>query len=134
MLFERLTFWKINRFEPTNVRLKYSCKTTSEIKEIVTKDIKTEEIKDSKSTKCRHDYLLYVDSVITIVYLFLFIISCIEQIPWYTINRPGRSKRVIQPNPATELGQYQIPVQTEEPNQSEPTDYDPATIHLQNQK
>lgn len=58
-------------------------KSTAEIKEIKTKIIEIEGIKDSKN---RHDYLLYVVSAITIVCLFLFVLSFIEQTPWCRRN------------------------------------------------
>jgi len=54
-------------------------KSTSEIKETMSRDIETEEIKYSKK---KHDYFLYVTSAITIVCLILFLASCIKQLPW----------------------------------------------------
>lgn len=105
-------------------------KSTSEIKEMVIKDVKTEQIRYRKR---RHHYLLYVISAITIICIDLTIIRCIEQKPWCTINGTMRSRQNIVPDPEIELWHFQTPVQIEEPHQSEPNDDVPATIQTQNQ-
>jgi len=70
-------------------------KSTSEIKEMVIKDVKTEQIRNSKR---RHDYLLYVISAITIICVAVFIIKCIEQKPWCTITGTTRTRQDIRPD------------------------------------
>ncbi len=105
-------------------------KSTSEIKEMVINDVKTEQMRNSKR---RHDYLLYVMSAITIICIVLTIIRCMEQKPWCTINSTMRSRQNIVPDPEIELWHFQTPVQTEESHQTETNDDVPATIHTQNQ-
>jgi len=105
-------------------------KSTSEIKEIMSKNIETDEIRNSKN---RHDYLLYVVCAITIVYLFLIIISCIEKTPRYMRNRTMRSRRVINRKPITELVQFHVPAPVNELKQSNPVDDNPTTTNSQNQ-
>jgi hypothetical protein len=65
-------------------------KSTTEIKEIIEKRVEIEAAKDNKK---RHGYLLYLVSAITIVSLLLFIITCIEQLPWF------KTKTHTEPEP-----------------------------------
>jgi len=101
-------------------------KSTSEIKEIMTKAVEAEEIKTSKN---RHDYLLYVVSAITVVCVFLFIISYIEQTPYCTM----RSRRATKPKPKNKIGQSQMQMQPTETTQFNSTDDNPIETLPQNQ-
>ncbi|XP_060855486.1 uncharacterized protein LOC132933186 [Metopolophium dirhodum] len=84
--------------------------STSEIKEKMSRDVEAEEIKTSKT---KHDYLLYVISAITIVSLILFLVSCIEQLPWCAQTRPTRQTHANSLGQETEVVRLPIYEQPE---------------------
>jgi hypothetical protein len=81
-------------------------KSTTEIKEIIEKSAEIEAAQDNKN---RHNYLLYEVSAITIVSLLLFIITCIEQLPWFKL----KTHTEPEPEPTMSLEPTEEPEHTD---------------------
>jgi hypothetical protein len=75
-------------------------KSTTEIKEIIKKRVEIEAAKEK-----RHGYLLYLVNAITIVSLLLFIITCIEQLPWFKT----KTHTELEPEPPMSLESTEEP-------------------------